>query len=316
MSDAKPEVFEFRDCAFTAIHDIVRADPRAIVLTNDMGAMGLDKIRDEFPDRVVNVGISEQNMMSVAGGLALAGKAVFAYGIIAHITARCFEQIKIDICVPGLPVTLVGVGAGLTYGPDGPTHHGTEDVAIMRSLGGMQIFNPADGPTTKAAVSLAHKSGRPAFIRLDKEMLPALHVPGDVRYDDGLAVLAEGGDAAIISTGVLSWAVRDAAKQAREQGIKARVIDLFRLNPVNRDKLLALLDGVSAVLAVEESYAHGGLGSIVGELLAERGAPVRFGKMNLGDEFLLGSATREWASKKFGLNAAGIADRLLNLCAR
>lgn len=307
-SPLSEKIYEFRDTVFLAVQEIARADRNVVVLTNDMGAMGLDNIREELPGQVVNVGISEQNMMSMAGGLAFAGKTVFVYGIVAHITARCFEQIKLDICFPNLPVTLLGVGAGLSYGVDGPTHHGVEDIAILRSLGSMQIFNPADGPTAGAAVHAAYNSRRPAYVRMDKEMLPALHAPEAVNYADGLAVTAQGNDVAIVSTGVLSWAARGAAKLLAEKGIKARVIDVFRLKPLNEEQLAALLRDVPIVLTVEENVANGGLGSLVAEVIAEQGQAKRFRRLSLGHEFLLGSASREWASKKFCLNAAGIAD--------
>src|ERR1700756_494994 len=141
----------------------MRADPNIVVLSNAMGAMGLDAIRAEFPARAINVGIAEQNMMSLAGGLAATGKKVFCYGIIAHLM-RAWEQIKVDICMPNLPVTILGVGAGLSYGPDGPTHHGTEDVALMRVLANMTIYNPADWVCTEAVVKMAYEAGTPHYI--------------------------------------------------------------------------------------------------------------------------------------------------------
>src|SRR5437870_4371883 len=113
---------DFRDVCFNAIYNLITRDRNVLVLTNDMGALGLDKIRSRYAAQVINVAIAEQNMMSVAAGLALAGKKVFAYGIIPHITARCFEQIKLDICSMRVPVTIVGVGSGLSYGQDGLTH--------------------------------------------------------------------------------------------------------------------------------------------------------------------------------------------------
>lgn len=307
------KIYEFRDTVFAAVHGIIRADRNVVVLTNDMGALGLDKIRDEFPDQVVNVGISEQNMMSMAGGLAFAGKTVFVYGIVAHITARCFEQIKLDICFPNLPVTLLGVGAGLSYGVDGPTHHGVEDVAILRSLGSMQIFNPADGPSAEAAVHAAYQSRRPAYVRMDKEMLPALYVQGTVNYADGLGVIADGKDSVIVSTGVLSWAAREAAALLSVIGIQTCVIDVFRLKPANTEKLASLIRDIPIVLVAEENVAIGGLGSIVAETIADHGFAKKFCRLSLGGEFLLGSASREWASKKFGLHAQAMADAIAGL---
>ncbi len=307
------KIYEFRDTVFSVVHEIARADRNVVVLTNDMGALGIDKIREELPAQVVNVGISEQNMMSMAGGLALAGKSVFVYGIVAHITARCFEQIKLDICVPGLPVTLLGVGAGLSYGVDGPTHHGVEDIAIMRALGGLQIFNPADGPCADLSVRAAYASRLPAYVRMDKEMLPELYSPGEINFADGLGMPHEGNDAAIVSTGVLSWAACDAARQLAQKGISVRVIDVFRLKPVNQESLAVLLNGIPVVIVAEENVNNGGLGSIVAEVLALNRIGSQLCKFNLGDDFLLGSASRDWAAKTFGLNANSIAAALEGL---
>lgn len=293
---------DFRDAVFNSVHEIMRADANAVCLTNDMGAMGLDAIRAEFPERVINVGIAEQNMMSVAGGLALSGKSVFVYGIIAHVTARCFEQIKLDICVPNLPVTIVGVGAGLAYGVDGPTHHGVEDIAIMRALGNMHIYNPADGITAFAAVKMSHASGCPGYVRMDKEVLPPLY-ESDYDFSTGMGILAPGADVVIVSTGVLSWAARDVALALEKEGFSVKAIDLFRLKPVNTEYLAAQFEGAKGVVTLEENIASGGLGTIVAEILADYGLHPKLRRMSLEQGFLLGSASREWAAEKFGLTS-------------
>ena len=300
MSGQEPECLDFRDAVFGSVHAIMRADPNAVCLTNDMGAMGLDIIRAAFPERILNVGIAEQNMMSVAGGLALSGKSVFVYGIVAHVTARCFEQIKLDICVPDLPVTIIGVGAGLAYGVDGPTHHGVEDIAIMRSLGNMHIYNPADCICAAASVTLAHAAGRPAYVRMDKELLPALY-DADHDFTTGYGILSDGMDVAIVSTGVLSWTARSVASALADVGVGVRVIDLYRLRPVDGAKLATLLSCVRAVVTLEENVSSGGVGSLVAEALADSGYHPALRRISLGDCFLLGSASRGWAAEQFGL---------------
>jgi transketolase len=307
------QAYDFRDSVFSVLHRIALEDSNVVILTNDMGAMGLDRIREELPSQVFNVGISEQNMMSMAGGLALVGKSVFVYGIVAHITARCFEQIKLDICFPNLPVTILGVGAGLSYGVDGPTHHGVEDIAILSSLGNMQIFNPADGPSAGAALMTAYKTRQPAYIRLDKEVLPALYSQSDIVFSEGLAITTAGKDAAILSTGVLSWAARDAAKMLLLKGFGILTIDVFRIKPINNQKLVSLLADIPVILVAEENVAFGGLGTVIAEIIAQNGFRVRFCKLSLGNNFLSGSSSREWASKKFGLDSNGLSSTLESL---
>lgn len=302
-----PVLLDFRDAVFNSLHEIMRTDANVVCLTNDMGAMGLDIIRSEFPERVLNVGIAEQNMMSLAGGMALAGKSVFVYGIVAHVTARCFEQIKLDICVPDLPVTIIGVGAGLAYGVDGPTHHGVEDVAVMRALGNMHIYNPADGVSAFAAVKLAYASGRPSYVRMDKEVLPPLFEAGH-DFTAGVNVLVPGTDAVLVSTGVLSWTARDAAIVLTSEGFSVKAIDLFRLKPVDSVYLASLLQGAMVVVTLEESISSGGVGTIVSESLASSGQHPKLRRLSLGDGFLLGSASREWAAEKFGLTRPQVAN--------
>ena len=249
---------DFRDAVFAVIHDLMRQDENVVVLTNDNGAWGLDKIREEFPQRVVNVGVAEQNMMSLAGGLASAGKRVFAYGQCAHLM-RAWEQIKVGICIPNLPVTILGVGAGLSMGRDGPTHHAVEDVALMRVLANMTIYNPADWVCAEACVKMAYEARTPHYVRLDKEQLPNLYQPG---HDFSRGFCGFGDDVlhrAIFSTGIETW-------RARQKALRC-VIDIFRLKPVP-DFGGYFVDRCQDEMEVwDEHNPSGGLYSIVAEAL-------------------------------------------------
>lgn len=157
-----------RDTVFTAVHEIMRRDANAIVLNNDQGAMVLDQIKAEFPERVINCGIAEQNMMSVAAGLALCGRHVFVHGIIAHIVFRALEQIKIDICIHDLPVTILGIGAGLSYEMDGPTHWGIDDIPVMSVMPNLKIWDALTAEDAGRAVHESYERGRPGYIRMYK----------------------------------------------------------------------------------------------------------------------------------------------------
>lgn len=277
---------DFRDAAFSVVHDLMRADPNVVVLTNDMGAMGLDKIREEFPDRAINVGIAEQNMMSLAGGLAATGKRVFCYGIIAHLL-RAWEQVKVDICMPNLPVTILGVGAGLSYGTDGPTHHGTEDVALMRVLSNMTIYNPADWVCTEAVTRMAYEARTPHYIRLDKERLGNIYNPGH-DFKAGYCVFGQrelvSGDAIVVSTGIETWRARQTPSKS--------VIDVFRLKPISSNLKLTLRMAEGSLDIWDEHHPSGGLFSIVAEALCEAG------RKTLADKFLMGATVREPISDK------------------
>lgn len=298
-------VTDFRDAVFLAVRDVMTADDRAVVLYNDMGALELSRLKADFPSRVYNVGICEQNMASLAAGLAMSGRRVFIYGIIAHVFARSYEQIRNDICCSSLPVVILGVGSGLSYGADGPTHHGVQDIAVMRTLPNLTIFNPADCASAAAMVKLAGAIPAPSYVRMDKEVVPALYAD-TADYSAGFRVLQEGQDVALVTTGVMVHRAMNVAGALVEEGINVRVIDLFRLKPVAAALLARALAGVRAVVTLEENSPIGGLASIVGELLARGAEHPRFETIGLGDEVLTGSAGRDWADKRFGLDAGSV----------
>ena len=300
---------DFRDAVFLAVHEVMDQNPRAVILYNDMGALELDRIREAHPDRVYNVGISEQNMASLAAGLAFDGRCVFTYGIIAHVFARSFEQIRNDICCANLPVIILGVGSGLSYGADGPTHHAVQDIAVMRTLPNMAIYNPSDCVSAQAAVRLAAARMRPAFIRMDKEQLPALYQEG-ADFAPGFAKLRDGSDIAIVATGILVHKALEAAQLLLSEGIRVRVIDLFRLKPVNPDAFRSALAGVKAVVTLEENSLIGGLGSLVGEILARGKEHPAFTSIGLEDDPLVGSSSRGWAEERFGYSVKAISAAL------
>lgn len=294
------KAMDFRDAAFSTVRELMLQDKKTVVLYNDMGAMGLDTIRSDFPGRVINAGICEQNMASVAAGLALTGRQVFLYGIIAHIFARGFEQIRNDICCTSLPVVILGVGSGLSYGSDGPTHHGVQDIAVMRTLPKMMVCNPADGVCACALIRLAAERRGPAYVRLDKEQLPPFYKE-DTDFRKGFSVLSEGRDVALIATGILVHRAIKASQKLIEEGIGVRVIDLYRLKPVDTSALAEAVLGVRAVVTIEENTPVGGLGSMIAELLAHSSTHPKFHSICLQDDPLMSACSRSWAEQRFGL---------------
>ncbi len=301
---------DFRDVVFSAAYDVMAGDAKVVMLTNDMGAMGLDKIAKDFPDRTVNVGISEQNMISVAGGLALTGRKVFVYGIIAHVYARAFEQLRNDVCTLNLPVIILGVGSGLSYGSDGPTHHGVQDIAVLRALPNMAIYNPADGVAAAALVKLAAARGQPAHVRMDKEQLEPIYTAGEERFEAGFSVLNPGQDIVVVSTGVLVHRALEAARRLAAEGLSVRVIDLYRLKPVDDDLLGSALSGTASVVTFEENTRVGALGSIVAEAMARCAVHARLRSFDLRDDVMMGAASRGWAERTYGLGLESLMDAL------
>lgn len=306
---------DFRDAVFDTIRTIMREDQSVIITTNDMNAMLLDQIRDEMPERVINIGIAEQNLFSVSGGLAQTGKKVFVFGIISHLIGRGWEQIKLDVCTMKLPVVILGVGPGLSYGNDGPTHHGTEDVTLMRVLPNMTIFNPCDSNSMIAAVKQAYALNGPTYIRIDRENIIPIHSDiADLTL--GLRVWREGAKLALVTTGVITHQVLAVADSLRVDGIDCQVIELYRLKPTNSKDIIKAIGNSVRVIVIEEHSPVGGVATIVAEALVREGVAIPMESISLPDEFLLGSASRDWAHETYGLSAEKILDRLTKLVAR
>ncbi len=253
---------DIRDAFFEQMHLIAREDRSLIFLTADMGAFALDVFRHELPQQYINVGVAEQNMISVAAGLALSGKKVFVYSIIPFVTARCYEQISVDLSVMKLPVVVVGMGAGLTYAGDGPTHHAVNDITLMRALPDFTVFSPCDAVSTRAACRMAHAAKGPVYVRLEKGVLPQL-------YDDkddmtlGMKQIRLGRDVLVVSTSNMTHQAILAADVLKGKGISASVVDVLRLKPFNELLWKDLCGHVRLIVTLEEHSLVGGLGSII-----------------------------------------------------
>lgn len=266
-------------------------DERIWLLTADLGYSVLEPFAARFADRYVNVGVAEQNLIGVAAGLAHSGLRPFVYSIANFPTLRCFEQIRNDVCYHKANVTIVAVGGGLAYGPQGYTHHGVEDLAVMRALPGMTVVAPGDPVETRLATRALCRADGPKYLRLGKAKEPIVHdrVP-DFALGKAIPV-RPGDDVTIISTGgILADAVA-ASDDLAKRGIRAGVISMPTLKPFDADAVIRVALRSGAVLAVEEHSVSGGLGSAVAESLFEAGVTIRFRKMGIPDRpyHLIGS---------------------------
>jgi transketolase len=292
---------EFRDILFGEINRIAAEDGRVIVLTADMGATELDKFKESFRERYINVGIAEQSGISIAAGLALGGKIVFVYGIIPFITLRCLEQIKVDLCIMKLPVTIIGIGAGSAYGADGPTHHAIEDIAVMRALPEMTIFSPSDPVSVEQIVRIVYAIPGPKYIRLDKGSYPSIHkVEHD--FSVGLAVQRKGEDVTIISTGTLVHKALAVSDELAKHAISSSVVDLYRIKPVNDRCLLRVIEGSKLVVTLEDHSIIGGIGSIISEVLADNHVSVPVKRIGINDQYSFRYGNKEWLHSLYGLD--------------
>ena len=257
-----------RDAFFDQFNELVKSDPNLILLTADHGAFSLNWLKDNLPHQFYNVGISEQNMISLAAGLALGGKRVFAYSIANFISIKVLEQVSVDLSQMNLPVTLLGVGAGFTYSTDGPTHQGLQDVSAMASIPNLTILNSSDPVNTQAFAKLGYSIPGPKYIRLEKGVLPILYSESH-DFNTGLSSLRSGTDITIIATGVMVHRALEVADLLEQNSVKVGVVDLYRLKPINIPALLECVDGTQRVVTLEEHILTGGMGSMVLTALME-----------------------------------------------
>lgn len=303
---AKAVDTDMRDAFFDEVYEIAKRDVQVIFLTADMGAYSLQRFKKDLPRQYINMGVAEQNMVSVAAGLALEGKRVFIYTIIPFISLRCYEQIKIDLCCMNLPVAIVGVGPGLTYGSDGPTHHATSDIAIMRVLPEITVLNPSDPVMTKAAANIAYKNTGPTYVRIDKGKVMTIYDEEKNNFSCGLCELRGGEDLTIIATGIMVHRALEVAEEFNRHGVSTGVVDLYRIKPLNQEVLLGIIANSPALVTLEENNIVGSLGSVISEVLSDNKRDVPLKRIAIPDEHCFTCGNRESLQAFYGLDKSGI----------
>ena len=306
---------DMRDAIFEELFLLAKEDKNIVLLMGDQGAQSFKKFREQIPEQFINAGIAEQNMIGVAAGLALAGKKPFVHAIANFVTLRCYEQIKINLGIMRLPIVLMGIGAGYAYGADGPTHHSIQDVAAIRAIPGIAILNASDTVNASVFPGLAVNISGPAYIRFDKGAFPSIY-DYDHNFNDGLAELRPGKEVVIVSTGVMVHTALEISDRLRLTGIQAGVIDLYRIKPLNEQMLACLLEPALAVVTLEEHIPRGGIGTIVSDLLCDRGIFLRFKRFGLPERDSFDYGSREWFSEKNGLTAAHLTGKIASLIGR
>lgn len=289
-------------------------DPAVVLIVNDVGFSVVETFQQRFPERFINAGVAEANMIGVAAGLALTGRRVFVYAIAPFTTYRCLEQIRLDLCRTKLPVTLVGLGGGFTYGQLGTTHHPTEDVAVLRALPGMRVLAPCDAAETRALVPYLGTGGGPIYLRLEKSGQPDVHVtPPAVGPGRAVRVRA-GDDVTLVAYGTMVQVCLAAAERLAARGMSAGVISAVSLKPLDP----ALLDELRArpVVSVEEHSVIGGLGGALAEAAADAGVPAPRLRLGVPDAYAEVTGDQAYLRSIFGLTAEGIEGRVLSVFGR
>lgn len=238
-----------------------------------------------YPERFINMGIAEGNMMAVAAGMSTCGKIPFVSTFAMFATGRAFEQVRNSICYPRLNVKICATHAGITVGEDGASHQSVEDISLMRSIPNMTVICPSDAVETEAAIRAVAEYNGPCYVRLGRLGVPVINNNDDYKFEIGKAItLREGKDACIIATGIMVDAALEAYNLLAEKGIKVRVIDMHTIKPIDRDAIIKAAEETKVIITAEEHSIIGGLGSAVCEVVCES-HPVPVLRVGIKDTF-------------------------------
>jgi transketolase len=288
--------------------DLAERDPRILLLTGDLGYDALNPFIDRFPGRFYNVGVAEQNMVGLATGLAEAGHLPFVYSIATFASMRAYEFIRNGPVLHRLPVRILGVGGGFEYGPAGPTHHGLEDIGLMRLQPGLTLIAPADHQQARAALLASWDLPGPVYYRLgkdDRSVVPGL----DGRFELGRAhLVAEGSDVLMVTTGSISTETVAASAALAASGVSCAVLVVSSLTPAPLEEVAGLLGRFSVAITVEAHFVDGGLGSWVSEVIAERGLSCRLVRCGVREAPPARTGSQAYLRRRHGLTREGLVE--------
>lgn len=304
---APPKLHDCRDAFVAVLERLGAENPRVVAVCNDsVGSSKIGGFKSKFPERLVNVGIAEQNMVGVGAGLANGGMLPFVCGASCFLTGRALEQVKADIAYSNANVKLVGISSGMAYGELGPTHHSIEDFAWTRVLPNLPVIAPCDRVETAAAVEWAARHDGPVFLRLSRVGVPDLLPEGHVFHPGKANLLRDGDAVTLIANGTLTHRLMKAAALLATEGIEARVLNMATVRPIDVDAIIAAVRDTGAILTAEEHSVFGGLGSAIAEVVV-RECPAPMQILGVPGIFApTGSA--EVLLDEFGMSPAAVAD--------
>ena len=310
MADVKK--IATRDSYGNALVELGNEYNNFVVLDADLAAATKTGIfKKAFPERFYDCGIAEQNMISIAAGIAATGKKVFASSFAMFAAGRAFEQVRNSVAYPKLPVIIGATHAGISVGEDGATHQCCEDIALMRTIPGMTVISPADDTEAKLAVKAAYEHNGPVYIRFGRLAVPVIF-GDDYKFEIGKGVtLKDGNDITIIANGIMVGEALKAYEELKEKGVNARIINMPTIKPIDRDIIVKAAKETGKIVTVEEHSIIGGLGSAVCDVVCEE-CPVPVVKIGVNDEFgYSGPAVK--LLEKFGLSAENIVNTVLKV---
>ena len=305
-----------RQAICDTLMEAAKTDKDVVVLcSGSRGSASLTKFAETYPAQFVEMGIAEQDLVSVAAGLASCGKKAFAASPACFLSTRSYEQAKIDCAYSNTNVTLIGISGGVSYGALGMSHHSAQDIAAMSALPNMRVYLPSDRFQTAKLIQALLKDTKPAYLRVGRNPVEDVYSETECPFEmDKATVLAEGIDLVLIACGEMVRPALDAAALLKEQGISAGVLDMYCVKPLDKEAVIRAASGAKAVLTVEEHAPYGGLGSMVAQVVGET-CPRRVKNLSLPDAPVITGTSKE-VFAYYGLDAAGIAKSAMELLDR
>jgi len=290
-----------------------KKDKNVHFISADHGAWALASFKNKLKNQYMNIGVSEQNMVSFAAGMALNGKKVFIFTITPFVMQRCFEQIKMDICFPNLPVTIVGNGSSLTYAYHGTSHQAIEDVAMMRSLPNLKIIHPSDNKSSKEAINIAYRSKQPVYIKLDKGFFPDNNIKTSELREGVVEIKSnKSNNVCLVTTGCMLHKVKKIATYLNKRNISTSIIDIYRIKPLNKKKLKKILLNKKAVISIEEQHIDGGIGSQLYEIIAEEKINIPIKRFGIKDKYSKFYGNRDWLQKVYEIDSESVSKKIVS----
>lgn len=301
-----------RDAFIHKLEELARTDPDLIFMVGDIGYKFTDSFAKSYPERFLNMGIAEANMISVASGMTHENKNPYVFTIIPFLCMRAYEQIRVDICIDNTPVKLVGVGGGFAYETLGATHHAIEDLSLMRSLPNMTVVVPCDPTECQKATETLNKLKQPMYLRLGRGKEPIL-TEKESSFEFGKAILMrDGTDATIVSCGPIIKEALDASDALKNLGLSVAVLNMHTLKPFDKETLLLMTKKTKNIFTLEEHSIIGGLGSAAAEVLASSNLTYTFERLGIPDVFTTTVGSREYLLDSYGLTAKHIYEKIKN----
>ncbi len=288
-----------------------KQDKNIVALCSDSrGSASFTKFADTYPEQFVETGIAEQNLVSIAAGLARCGKKAYAVSPASFLSTRSYEQCKVDVAYSNTNVKLIGISGGVSYGALGMSHHSAQDIAAMASVPNMRVYLPSDRLQTEKLIRKLLKDEKPAYIRVGRNAVEDIYEEGNVPFEmDKATFVTEGTDVAIIACGEMVKPAVDAAAFLKEKGVSVTVVDMYCVKPLDEAAIIKAASNVKIVITVEEHSPYGGLGSMVSQVISKN-CPRKTVNITLPDEPVISGTSKE-VFAYYGMNAAGIAEKVL-----